>query len=365
MAPEADDLERLDYSRRADRLGLPFTPATPLDELRAMVTARESEMSNKPIALVNGQWEINGDIPNGLTFVNGQFATPSGQTQPDCFGELWDGAAGGAEDCAKCVFSPVCQEAMAKITFTAARASAGPGVGLKELAVLCDVSEQSVLVLMAQQAGQASATEAPKKKKKPPVEVAPVVPVAVTPEAVASIPALTTPEVQAEVAATVPVDAPPTEAPKPKAKPAKKGKAKAAKTAEPSVAPVPREARPVKRAKAGARARKAKSAQTAKARVGAPLGKKWGEGTWLARWNRERQRTPSLRRAVPGSVIQVERAGQTYRVQVFKGYYLFNGQKVPTLCEAAKLATGTTNWSAERFWFPSKTQSLPAQPSGT
>jgi hypothetical protein len=144
------------------------------------------------------------------------------------------------------------------------------------------------------------------------------------------------------------------------AEPPKKAKRKAkAKASVPAVTPDPLKARPAKRAKAGARARKGKSARTAKARVGAPLGEPWGRHTWLKRWTRERQRSPLIRRAVPGSVLTVERMGKTYQAKVFKGYYTINGKDCATLCEAAKIATGTTNWSAVKFWGLDKAKPVP------
>ena len=368
MDSEAQLLECLDLKRRADRLGITFTSAMTLAELTAAVTARESDMDKPSFAFVNGQWEINGALPNGLTFVDGKFKAPPNQDQPECFGDLWDGAVGGAAECASCVFSPVCREVMAKITFTAARAALGGEATLPALAEHCDVSEQSVLALMAVMKG-----EMPKKKKRPPVaEAAPEAPApeakapeAPAPEAPPTAPApepapapvTEKPAAQPVAAAPEPTPATPEPVVKEKRKAAKK--AKPAKDKEPAVTAGPQKARPAKRAKAGARARKAKSAKPAKARVGAPEGK-WGEHTWLKRWERERKRCPAIRRAMPGAVLQVERLGQTYRAKVFKGHYeLSNGQKCATLCEAAKLLTGSVNWSAVKFWNLENMEKIP------
>lgn len=389
MHPDDQKLEWLDYARRADRLGIPYAPSIPLAELRALVETRESEMGKSTYALVNGRWEINGELPLGLTFVDGKFVASNGASQPECFGEMWDGTPAGSAECRGCVFSPVCLEVMAQITFTAAQAALGTNATLAELAAHCDVSEQAVLAFLARKKGEAG--EAPaKKKKKPPVDEAPTHVVGVDPAGgpdkttttvlpMPPAPAKAEPAPVKEEAAPVKEEPPAVkevpkapettvapvlavgtpEAPTPKAKGKRKTKAKAPK-ADKSAAQHPRKARPVKRAKAGARARKAKNARPAKARVGAPLGEKWGEHTWLKRWERERERCPQIRRAVPGAVLTVERGGQTYRAKVAKGYYeLSNGQKCPTLCEAAKLLTGNANWSAVRFWGLDKAASKP------
>jgi len=366
MESEAQLLECLDLKRRADRLGISFTPAMTLAELTAAVTARESDMDKPKYAFVNGQWEINGELPNGLTFVDGHFIAPPDSAQPECFGELWDGAAGGATECGTCAFSPVCREVMGQIAFVAAQARLGPEATLPALAKECEVSEQSILVLMALKQGQAVPEAAPKKKRPPPKPEPE--PEAAKPEAPPPAPTpAPEPTPERDPFAAVEEDANPTHdegepatpEPKPKKKAGKKAKPAKAKAAEPAVIAGPPKARPVKRAKAGARARKAKSAKPAKARVGAPLGEKWGRHTWMTRWARERERSPLIRRAVPGSVIQVERLGKTYRVQVFKGHYTINEKDCPTLCEAAKLATGNANWSAVKFWGLDKVAQVP------
>lgn len=374
MESEARLLECLDLKRRADRLGIPFTSAMTLAELTAAVTARESDMDKPKYAFVNGQWEINGDLPNGLTFVDGHFIAPPDSAQPECFGELWDGAAGGAAECGTCAFSPVCREVMGQIAFVAAQARLGPDATLPALAKECEVSEQSILVLMALKQGQAVPEAAPKKKRPPPKpepepEAAKPEPEAAKPEAPPPAPtpapeAATMPaEKAAETALPGQGELPAQQERDLRKKPAKKkAKLAKAKAAEPAVIAGPPKARPVKRAKAGARARKAKSAKPAKARVGAPLGEKWGRHTWMTRWTRERERSPLIRRAVPGSVIQVERLGKTYQVKVFKGYYTINGKDCPTLCEAAKLATGNANWSAVKFWGLDKVAQVPPKP---
>lgn len=368
MDRDLEKIDRQDLERRADRLGIPFTSGTTELELHEMVQAREAEMGNDSFALVKGRWEIEGILPNELTFVNGKFFAAAGTSQPECFGDLWDGATGGAAECVACVFSPVCLESMAQTTLPAAQAALGQNATLPNLAETCEISEQSILALMARKAAQPEV--APKSKRKPKdaeteltepitlVSDGPLSDESVAPEPIVEeAPAVPPPKKKRGRPAKAKVAEPEIEPAKEQApekqetaKPPKKKKP--AKEAKPDETPDPQTALVVKRVKAGAlrRERKERSARTAKAQVGAPPGSKWGENTWNKRWERERKRCPSIRKAVVGSVVTVSRTGKTYKVKVCQGYYEINGEKCATLCEAAKIATGNANWSATKFW---------------
>ena len=414
MDPEIQRLERQDCERQADRLGIPFVPGVLLSELRTLIAARESAMGNRAFELVNGKWEIQGDLPDGLMLVNGAFVAPNKAPQPDCFGELWDGTPGGSEECVKCVFSPVCMEAMAKITFTAAQASLGGKATLPELATLCEVSEQSILKLMGRMSGQAP-EDAPKQKKKPPPEpveavVGKVEEPAPERDAFAAVeedvdPTLDEPR-DAEAAAPAEVPAVKRKRGRPrKIKPAlsdikahvarvnpepvvvdvpvvkrKRGRPPKVKTVSPGVSEVsansengaeppkkknparvvddeavenPPMAPPAKSAKVGASPQKALMAlcaTTVPVRAGARRGISWGKDTWLPRWTREREKYPEFKTCLPGSAITVARNGKTHSVQVFHGYYEIRGKQCATLTEAARIAAGNNNWNARRWW---------------
>lgn len=364
MDPDSYTVERRDWCRRADRLGIPWLETTDLEELKALV--RDKEKIMKVAELVNGVWQIPGELPNGLEFKDGKFSV-DGENQPECFDDMmWDDSPDGAEACHGCVFSPVCLERTAKIALPAAQARLGAGATLEALSEQLAIKPASVLMLMAQAKGEALE---PKRKKKPsevpPEPAAQEVPPAHEP----------TPDrdpfaaVESDVNPTHDEGGPATSESKPSKKAGKKVKKdKPAKAAEEPQSSRPQVAPSVKRAKGGALPKKA-NAKTAKARA-ASSPEPWGEHTFVDRFKRERQRSRLISRLVPGTVLTVERNGQKHVCQVIQNGYTYRGKTFPTLYAVTVEAAGTQerprqlkadgsrpegqraicNWSAPKFW---------------
>lgn len=78
-----------------------------------------------------------------------------------------------------------------------------------------------------------------------------------------------------------------------------------------------------------------------------PAGKlkwKWGEKRDLARWERERKKNPKIGKLLPGMTLEKEfpkKSGDVHQVQVRKHYYLYRGERYPTLSVIVTLITGT------------------------
>lgn len=82
------------------------------------------------------------------------------------------------------------------------------------------------------------------------------------------------------------------------------------------------------------------------------------------RWEAERARNEAVGLLVPGLKLHRAFKGTTYEVDVRLGYYVFRGERYPTLASVTDAITGTparpvagtkrqkrkSNWSASRFW---------------
>jgi len=366
MDPDSYTAERRDWCRRADRLGIPWLETTDLEELKALV--RDKEKTMKVAELVNGVWQIPGELPNGLEFKDGKFSV-DGENQPECFDDMmWDDSPNGAEACHDCAFSPVCLERTAKIALPAVQARLGAGATLEALAEQLAITPASVLMLMAQAKGEALE---PKRKKKPSevplapaAQEVPPAPKALEPEPAKPV------EVVAEVQPEQPVPEKPkkTKAAKPAKAKLKAKKEKPAKVAEEPQSSLPQVAPSVKCAKGGALPKKA-NAKTAKARAESSP-EPWREHTFVDRFKRERQRSRLISRLVVGTVLTVERNGQKHVCQVIQNGYTYRGKTFPTLYSVTVEAAGTQerprqlkadgsrpegqraicNWSAPKFW---------------
>ena len=99
---------------------------------------------------------------------------------------------------------------------------------------------------------------------------------------------------------------------------------------------------------------------------------KWGEHTWVSRWQRERNRCPEIAELTPGTKLLRMWKGKEYKVEVRKGSYVLVGKgDFPTLYEVVTAIVGTyaapkqkvpgkrtrpegtrqlCNWSAIRFF---------------
>jgi hypothetical protein len=383
------DLERADYCRRADHLGVPWTNEDATDVLRRLVEARERATMGK-MRWNDGAWDIDGELPNGLQFLNGVFSTQTGEVAPECFGELWDGlgASGSLECKEQCDFSPCCMELTAKQALPAAQIRMGAGHGLSELAESMAIAEDSVLGLMAYAKGGASPLGPARSKKAPPSAESISDPEGASAELVGEqaredAVAIEEPQLSAEAEVETVVQttseekkapakkAPAKKAPAKKA-PAKKAPAKKAPAKKAAAVSGPRKAPPVKSVKAGAGgAEKGTPVPSVKARGGSTptstrAGRSWGDHTFASRWSRERERSPLIAQLKPGMTLRVVYKGKKCEVKVLREGYSVLGAKVPTLYMTAVAYTGTearpgvnrladrerqvSNYSAARFW---------------
>jgi len=344
MDLDAQEVERREWGRRADCLGIPWLDSTDLESLKALVRNKEELM--KIAELINGEWQIPGELPNGLNYQDGRFFVGE-EEEPSCFGDMWDGAEGGSDACDGCNFAVVCVEKMAKIKLVATQAELGAGATLGALSKAMDITEQSTLLLMARVKGEYLRPPLPRKKK--PAEVAGPPAVALVPPVVAS-PILA----EVEIVETKPA----------KVKKTKKRTGKHAET-DKQVDP---QVRSAKSAKGGASPRRAR-AKSARVRA-AGSRDPWGKHTWVARHLRERQRSLLIGKLVPGMVVHVDRGGVHHQLKVERGNYLYKGQDYPTLFMVTQVAAGTVerpsqrkangkrppgsrqlcNWSAAKFW---------------
>jgi len=326
MDPDLFAAEYREWGRRADQLGIPWLASQELDEIKALVVAKERAMEIGDAKLVHGQWQFSGQLPNGIIFVDGIFRTET-LVQPDCFGELWDATpvAGPPLCTTECLFATWCREKTAKIILPAAQAKLGAAATLQALSEELAISEQSVLVLMAQASGEPIEI----KRKKKPSEVDPVVP-----------------SVE------------------------KTGKTKKTKVAD-VVIPDPQIALSVKSATDGALAstEKEEFAKHAKAQDDGSPGT-WGKHTWPDRYRREHRRSRLIGKLVPGMVLHVTRNGQTHTCRVNRLSYTYQDCEYPTLYAVTLVAAGVVarpgqarkgrpatqefrpicNWSAAKFW---------------
>ena len=93
----------------------------------------------------NGKWVIDGDLPKGIRFVNGEFRAQAGEAAPECFGLLWDGIGPRqSPECKVCDFFGVCCEKTSKATVPASQAILGEGQTLGDLSEDLGISEDSV-----------------------------------------------------------------------------------------------------------------------------------------------------------------------------------------------------------------------------
>lgn len=141
--------------------------------------------------------------------------------------------------------------------------------------------------------------------------------------------------------------APATKKPGAKKKPTKKPPGKKAPSKK--KAPAKGKGAPANFRKAGAASRVAAPAKrrTAKlaARAKAPVGSRtWSPGHNLARFKRERKRSPLIRQLKPGYVLNREfplGSGIKHRVVVGKDHYKYRGKEHPTLYSVVKAIMGT------------------------
>jgi hypothetical protein len=335
----------------------------------------------------DGEWVIDGDPPNGLQFIDGQFRASDGSPQPECFGELWDGVGPrAAVECKQeCDFSPCCMELTARQALPAAQIRLGAGHSLQDLAGenAMNISEESILALMAYVKGGANPApikeEKPKKKKAPPPDPEPMKAAEPPPpvqEASKVEPPKQEPSAEAPKAEVSPVSKKKATKKAP-TKPAKGKKAEKAKAGGPG----PQKAPSAKRAKAGAGAKvKATPVKPAKARAGSTPSKHWGEHTFKDRWERERERSPLIGQLKAGMVLKKVYKDQKCECRVLKMGYSVKGETVPTLYMTVLPYTGTVarprqspdgkpvegerqvgNYSAAKFWDLEKLFGKPAK----
>ena len=312
---------------------------------------------------------------------DGKWMTVEGDSQPECFGELWDGSKAGAEECKDCIFDEVCKGIMAKTTFTNVRKQFTNGTNLPELAKACNISEDSVLQLLAFLNG-----EALPKKKNPPIEEDAPVAKEETPKKKRGRPPKATVIDLLQIVA-------PVEEKRKRGRPkkiiqdisviepevVKRGRGRPRKIER--VAPVlsdftfncelftniapeivkRKRGRPKKEPEGEnkenptvapsvvtARGRgsfRERSAKLARVRGGKLRRTPWKEHTFSSRWERERERNPILQKLEVGDVLVAERFGRYHKMKVVeKGYkgltYRTKGKTYPTLNAITKVAAG-------------------------
>ncbi len=300
------DTERLDLQRTADQLGLPWTNAMSDDKLRGMIDEHQ-----------------------------GANAMPE-ENLPPCHGLLWE--AVGDSPCVKCTVKTSCLKQFASVRIPmlleelggsptleelskAAGAAEEDGIPLRPEAMLVALDFSKALrehddlpsgnVAEAWDAGETTEQESeqpaepePRRKKKPPTQEEPVA------------------AKKAKAKKKAPV----------KKKASSKAKKKTKKTSS-KRKPVenPLKAGPAKRAKVSASSKgmgKKKSAPAAQAQQSD------GQKDWMARWLRERKRSPQIGRLTPGCVVRREypqRSGVIHDVKVLKGKYEDQSKHYPTL----------------------------------
>lgn len=381
------DLERTDLCRRADQLGIAWTHGDSNETLRECIAEKENSMGS--VLWKDGKWHIEGNPPNQLQFVNNTWVTADGDLAPECFGELWDAVGPQGSDMCKheCDFSPVCMELMAKQTLPAAQIRLGAGHSLEALAPDLNVCADTIMALTNYLKGGAHPLQHGAKKKAPPPAVEPAMLEKDSEDEDELDPSDETIEDEGDVLEEEDLDtssedsevtAPEEEvkAVNKKKKAPAQTKSKAKKEAKAKVkakvgGPVPQKAPSVKRAKAGVSAKEqAKVALPAKAQVECiptdedANNKSWGEHTFRARWERERERSKLIAQLQPGMVLRVTHKKQECETKVLKEGYLVKGVKVPTLYMTVLPYTGTVarpkqdgtgerqvgNYSAAKFW---------------
>ena len=324
---------RKTLEREADSLGIPWTFATSDKELSALVQSRkESAMSQ--------------DIPS-------------------CFGICWE--AVGQSVCMGCSIKDPCRHKFALGRLKEARASLGAKVTIEALCAATGVQNSEAIMAAIEYA--AGHGEPPLKvaapSKKPTAEAQPEV---VPPDAPSDIPpppdsveadAIPPPPGEDAIENTMfddpdlenrrlkyapdpkpPADESPPpveEKPVTETKAKKAPKVKKSKKAAPSSHP--QKAGPAKRASGPALAKAKRSAPTATA-LESPR-QKWGEHTWAARWQRERERSKEIASLNPGMMLRPRYKGVEYKVQVVNSGYRYQSHRYPTLSAVLVEILGT------------------------
>lgn len=317
----------------------------------------------------------------------------SDMNKPECFGIAWEPF--GDSVCVGCGGKRECLDEFAKTTYAEKLQelkSSGQDASVANLAAALELGDQSIIETQQylERLPLATIPESDRdgdleKSNPPPMEpdvsneetesLATVtqLPVAPPPEPVEIDPERLPHPLQKVVEAVEP--------PKEK-KPPKKKRGRPKKSEAKEVPSVPQKAGAAESVEQPAAVRKTvkKSAKSAKGQ-GATSQKKrkkrrrkkaarvWGTHTYRARWQREREKHPMIALLTPGVRISKVYKGETFKVTVRNGYYLFNGEKYPTLQSVTTAATGvkdypkqaykgqemkgtrkTGNWSAMRFW---------------
>jgi len=349
--------------READALGIPWTFNTTDQELAALVQSRKESVMD----------EKHTDIP-------------------ECFGICWE--AVGQSVCMGCNIKDPCRHKFALGRLKDARAKLGKKVSIEGLCLETGVNNPEAVMAALEYAEQHGEPPlkvgAPAKKPvaPPPPEAPPVAPpepapsdIPPPPDAVEA-PAIPPPPGGDDLETkmyddpdlenrrlnyapdpTPPAAEPPPPAqedPVPETKPKKAPKAKKGKKAAP--ASHPPKAGSAKRASGPALATAKRSAPSAKAQE-SPR-RTWGEQTWEARWQRERERSKDIAQLTPGMKLRPQYKGAEYLVEVTSYGYRYQGGRYPTLYavmvdilgtyrDPTPLRKGkhrTPTWSAPKFF---------------
>lgn len=326
--------------------------------------------------------------------------------EPECFGSMWDGTPGSC--CLGCGMQEKCLPKFALETLPAKRKEL-PKASLAELGAALGVTNPEAIRMALEYATAhgAAATEAKRQPVAvPPTEAQAQAKAAAAMDAVESGSSIPPPPVVSDPAPALP----PPPVPDMDGDIESRGRLQYAAPIEPAPVPTPT-AEPVKeesdvpktKSRAKAKAPKEPKEKKPRGKKKAPAShppkagsakcaldpasparkpaqpataqasrkrRQWGEETWEARHQRERQRCRLFAKLTPGMRLRPKYKGQEYLVMVDSYVYRYNNQRYPTLYAvmveiigtySRKPAKGeilTPSWSAPRFFRPAITEAL-------